>query len=115
MLGDIIVLVLLLAASPLIVTLSSGLLVLQFLVVPLCNCLGSVVSYVLCCLPAILLTLSSTFLNLAQGFSKDFTVTEYTAAFLSYQATVRLPQYGTRYHGLTLGACEWNLVTVFLD
>ena len=65
MLGDIIVLVLLPAASPLIVTLSSGLLVLRFFVA-LGNCLGSVVSHVLRCLPSIMSPL------LSQISPKDF-------------------------------------------
>ena len=114
MLGDIIVLVLLLAASPLIVTLSSGLLVLRFFVA-LGNCLGLVVSHVLRCLPPIMSLLSSTFSNLAQGVSRDFTFAEYAAAWHSSQATVGLPQYGSRYHGPPLGACEWNLVTALWD
>jgi len=50
-----------------------------------------------------------TFSNLAQGFSRDFTVTEYIAAWSSYQATVGLPQYETQYYGPALGAaCLWK-------
>jgi hypothetical protein len=84
MLGDIIVLVFLLAASPLIVTLSFGLRILQFYMA-LFHCLGSVVSQVLRCLPPIMSLLSSTFSNLAQGVSRDFTFAEYTAAWRSFQ------------------------------
>jgi len=105
MLGDIIVLVLLLTASPLLVTLSSGRLVLSFSVI-LSNCLGSLVSYVLRCLPPMVSPLSSTFSNLAQAFLMDFTIAEYATAWLSSWATVGLPQYGSRYHGPPLGACE---------
>ena len=106
MLGDIIVLVLLLTASPLLVTLSSGRLVLSFSVI-LSNCLGSFkVSYVLRCLPPMVSPLSSTFSNLAQAFLMDFTIAEYATAWLSSWATVGLPQYGSRYHGPPLGACE---------
>ena len=105
MLGDTIVLVLLLVASPLLVTLSSGLLFLQYSAV-LCNYLGSMISYVLCRLSPKVSLLSSTFSNLAQGLLMKFTFAEYAAAWHSSQATVGLPQCGSQYHGPPLGACE---------
>ncbi len=103
MLEDVVVFILLLAASPLVAILLTGHFVLSS-IASTCDSLCLLFSDALYLVLGVSSGFSSNFSSLAQIVSSNIMVTQYAAAWIAYQTTVGLPKYGARYCCIGIGA-----------